>query len=183
MIRTLCTVMMMFALIALAGCNGGSAPTNQADVREDAKDLADHDHADHDNHDHAHDDHAHADDEHANDDHGAAIDLGTTTIGSYTVRAARGEGELTAGSEGHIDVWVDGDLADVIAVRIWIGVENAAGSIKARGEVDDPEHLDHFHAHAEVPNPTPAGSKLWVELEITGEGKKTASFDLKSPQG
>jgi hypothetical protein len=64
-------------------------------------------------------------------------------------------------------------------VRFWIGRQDAAGSIKARAEIEDPAEPNHWHTHAEVPDPLPSDSKLWVELEIEGQGKEVGSFDLK----
>lgn len=36
----------------------------------------------------------------------------------------------------------------------------------------------HLHTHAEVPNPMPVGSKLWVEVESDEGEKLIVSFDL-----
>jgi hypothetical protein len=126
--------------------------------------------------------HTHAasevDDHGGNQQHGKPIELGTNTIGGYSVRAARDAGEIKSGGEAPIDVWLTGDLSKIVAVRFWIGGEDASGSVKAKAEIEDKAEPNHWHTHAEVPDPLPAGSKLWVELEIQGEGKKTAPFEL-----
>lgn len=49
--------------------------------------------------------------------------------------------------------------------------------MKAKAEL---EHTTNWHTHAEVPNPLPAGAKLWVEIEAEGGAKYVVSFDLKS---
>lgn len=131
------------------------------------------------------DEHGH---EHANDGtkasggHGGEVmELGTAKIGDLTVRASRDKGEIRPGGDAPIDVWVttaDGKPAMVTAVRFWIGTEDAKASVKAKADVEDPNQRIHWHAHAEVPDPLPDGSKLWVEIE-TGAGKTVGSFDLK----
>lgn len=112
---------------------------------------------------------------------GEVVELGTSIVGDLTVRASRDQGELRAGGDAAIDVSIttaDGKPASVTAVRFWIGTEDAKGSVKARAEIEDPKDPSHWHTHAEIPNPLPAGAQLWVEIE-TAEGKKTAGFDLK----
>jgi len=109
------------------------------------------------------------------DHHGAAIELGETTADGMKVRASRDGGEIKPGGESPIDIWVDGGLGNAAAVRFWIGSQDAKGSIKAKAAVED----GHWHTHGEVPNPIPADSKLWVEIEGK-DGKSTVvSFDLK----
>jgi ABC-type Zn2+ transport system substrate-binding protein/surface adhesin len=186
--RTLCTALTLLALAAFADCNR-STPAPATNASDDpAHSDHDHGHDDHahdDDHDHAHDDHDHGDDDHGDDHghHGSAIELGTATIGSFSVRAARDEGAIQPGGDAAIDVWLTGDLARITAVRFWIGLEDAAGSVKTKAETENSDQPNHFHTHAEAPSPIPDGSKLWVELDITGEGKKAASFDLKSSPG
>jgi hypothetical protein len=129
-----------------------------------------------DQHDHDHD---HDDDDHAHHDHGDMIELGTETFGGFTVRATRDEGELVVGGDAAIDIWImDGNLPRVAAVRFWIGLEDAAGSVKARAHIEDPATPNHFHAHAEIPDPMPEGCKLWVEIELEGRERYVGSFSL-----
>lgn len=134
---------------------------------------AGHDHAEGDGHDHA-DGNAHEGDGHADEhDHGPTTQLGEQVVGAYTVKASR-DGGLVAGKDAPIDVWVTG--AAVSKVRFWIGSEDAAGSIKAKAEIE----RDNWHTHAEVPDPLPAGSRLWVELEAADGAKTLVGFDLKA---
>ena len=172
--RRLCMVLTTFALAALAGCDRSQPAADSGTADNHAHHDDGHDHAEG---DHAHDDAAATD--HAGDHHGAPIELGDAKIGSYSVRAARDGGEIKAGGDAPIDVWLTGDLTKIVAVRVWIGLVDAVGSVKVKAEIETPDQPNHFHTHAEVPNPQPAGSKLWVELEITGEGKSTGSFDLR----
>jgi hypothetical protein len=107
--------------------------------------------------------------------HGAVIELGETTVDGMKVRASRDEGEIKAGGDSPIDIWVDGGLGNAAAVRFWIGTQDAKGSIKAKAEVED----GHWHTHGEVPNPIPPDSKLWVEIEGKDAKNSVVSFDLK----
>jgi hypothetical protein len=115
--------------------------------------------------------------------HGKPIELGTATAGAFSLRAARDEGAVTPGGDAPIDVWVtpgSGVTAKVVGVRFWIGTQDAKGSIKAKAEIEFPAEPNHWHTHAEVPDPKPAGSKLWVEIEDDKGGKSIASFELKN---
>ncbi len=112
---------------------------------------------------------------------GEIIELGTTRIGDLTVRASRDQGEIRPRGDAPIDVWVttaDGKPASVKAVRFRIGTEDARGSVKAKAEIEVPAETNHWHTHAEVPNPIPEGAKLWVEIEADDGSKSSGSFEL-----
>ncbi len=106
--------------------------------------------------------------------HGPVVELGSTEQGGYTIKASR-DGDLKAGGEAPIDVWVTGG-EPVSAVRFWIGTQDAAGSLKAKAAIE----RDNWHTHAEVPDPMPAGSKLWVEIESAKGTTVLVGFDLKA---
>jgi hypothetical protein len=137
--------------IAAGGCGGGD----------------DHDHANG-AHDHG-DDHADA----AGGHHGDLVDLGEISVAGMTVKAST-DFKVEAGGDVPVDIWIDGGLGGASTVRFWIGTEDAKGSIKAKAEVEDGK----WHTHAEAPVPLPAGSKLWVEIEKSGE-RQVVGFDLK----
>ncbi len=112
---------------------------------------------------------------------GSVISLGDTSIGSFNVLATRDEGLIIAGKDAPIDVTVtpiSGSDETVVAVRFWIGTDDAIGSMKARAEIENPAEPNRWHTHADVPNPIPTGSKLWVEIESDTGEKFTGSFDL-----
>jgi hypothetical protein len=113
---------------------------------------------------------------------GAVIALGEQTIGSFSAKATRDEGPIVAGKDAPIDVTIAagaGSSVKAVAVRFWIGVQNAKGSVKAKAEIEDPKDPNRWHVHAEIPNPVPEGSKLWVEIEDEKGGTSVGSFDLK----
>lgn len=141
-------------------------------------------HAGHDHGDHGHDhDHGDAGHDPGHGHHGAAIELGSGTIGPFGVQAMRDEGAVEAGKEAAVDVIVTPAAeggAKVAAVRFWIGTEDAAGSVKARAEIENAAEPNRWHTHAEIPSPLPAGSRLWVEIEDDKGALHTGSFDLKA---
>jgi hypothetical protein len=120
--------------------------------------------------------------EHSAGHGGEVVELGTATLGALTVRASRDKGDIKPGGDAPIDVWLtttaDGKPATVRAMRFWIGLEDAKGSVKAKAEVEDPKEAHHWHTHAEVPAPLPDGAKLWVEVESTEGKKEVVAFDL-----
>lgn len=131
--------------------------------------------------DHAHapgekdDGHDHADGD-MHDDHGPTVELGSSAIGAFQVKASR-DGGIKAGGESPVDLWLTPSAgAKVGAVRAWIGTQDAKGSIKAKMDLEK----DNYHNHVEIPNPLPTGAMLWVEIEDDKGLKTTGSFALKS---
>ena len=105
-------------------------------------------------------------------DHGH-IPIGEASQAGLKLVATQ-DAPVKPGGEGAFDVVITGGKPK--AVRFWVGTESGEGSVKAKA---DEETTDNWHTHAEVPDPLPAGSKFWVEVEPpTGETFK-ASFDLK----
>lgn len=190
-IRVLAALGAALALVALAplsACDRSPSPASEPDSARRGTSTpgakpgdhgragaSGHDHAHGDGHDHAHgagDEHdrMHGDGHH----HGPTTELGEATVQGLTIRASR-DGDLVPGGDAPIDVWITGESSKVRTVRFWIGTRDGRGSIKVRAEL---EH-DNHHAHAEVPDPLPPGSALWVEVELEGGEKVLASFDLK----
>lgn len=106
---------------------------------------------------------------------GPVVELGETTIDGMKVRTSRDAGEIKAGGDSPVDIWIDGGLGNAAAVRFWIGIESAKGSLKAKAEDEN----GHWHTHGQIPDPLPADSKLWVEIEHKDGKKSLCSFDLK----
>lgn len=106
---------------------------------------------------------------------GHVVELGETTVDGMKVRASRDVGEIKAGGDSPVDIWIDGGLGSAASVRFWIGIESAKGSLKAKAEDEN----GHWHTHGQIPDPLPADSKLWVEIEHKDGKKSLCSFDLK----
>ncbi len=168
---SLILVLLAAGSLAILGCDK-KQPANTAKPTGDT-----HTHADGTKHDDGHD---HAD--HADDHHGEPIALGEGTFGAYKVKASRDAVEFKAGGEAPVDVWVDPAAAGapkVTGVRFWIGSEDAKGSVKAKAEIEFADQPNRWHTHTEIPDPLPAGSKLWISIEDDAGKTTVASFDLK----
>ncbi|MCB9858378.1 MAG: hypothetical protein H6818_22060 [Phycisphaerales bacterium] len=109
--------------------------------------------------------------------HGAPIELGNATIGIYSVRASRDSGEIKPGGDAPIDVWLTGDISKVRAVRFWIGTKSGTDAIKARADIENKAEPNHWHTHAEIPDPMPVDCRLWVEIE-TSDDTHAGAFGL-----
>lgn len=123
-----------------------------------------HDHKEGDGHDHAKPAAGKAAGDHGDHGQGEGGALGTATIGVWTVAVS---GEVKAGSEAHLDIKLSGSAAKPAAVRVWIGSQDGKGAMKQKADGSGNE----YHAHADVPNPIPAGAKLWIEID-DGKGDK-----------
>jgi len=169
----------MFLAFGLAGCERSSETPDGAfkpPAVPSAKPKDDHDHKPGDAHGDK-EDQAHKDEGGQSGHGGEVVELGSTKLGEFNVRASRDKVEFKPGGDAPIDVWIDGGVGkSVTAVRFWIGTQDAKGSIKAKAEIEDGK----WHTHTEIPSPMPAGSKLWVEVEESGGKKTLGSFDLKS---
>lgn len=109
----------------------------------------------------------HAGHDHAEHAHGPTTAVGTVKIGEITI-AASASGAMAIGKAWHIEVKLTPAQPAPKAVRIWVGAENARGSVKAKAEA---EHAagGEYSANVEIPAPLPADAKLWVALE-TADG-------------
>jgi hypothetical protein len=112
--------------------------------------------------------------------HGKPLPLGTATAGPFQLVATRDDVPFKAGGEAPIDVRITTtDAAQkVSAVRFWIGAADAKGSVKAKADVEDPKEPDRFHTHVEIPDPLPAGARLYVEIETSAGAKHVGSVGL-----
>lgn len=112
-------------------------------------------------------------DDHGSAGHGAMIQLGSIQIDGSAVGVAQ-EGAIEAGKDVGVDLTFAKGKPVVTTVRAWVGVESAAGSVKAKlGKEGD----NVLHAHLEVPKPLPDGSKFWFEVEgASGTTKTSIAF-------
>lgn len=108
----------------------------------------------HEGHDHAAEGSGH--EHHAGEKH----DLGVTKVGEFEVVASY-SGAITPGREVDFELAIRGERAKVATIRAWVGVEDAKGSMKAKATPEG----EGYHAEVEVPEPLPANSALWIEVE------------------
>lgn len=100
--------------------------------------------------------------------HGSMVSLGSIQLGGVAVEVKQ-EGTVEAGKEVGVDLSFAKGAAVPGTVRAWVGVESAAGSLKAK--------LSGMHGHLEVPKPLPEGSKFWFEADGTaGTSKASIAF-------
>ena len=99
------------------------------------------------------------------------------TVAGLKIKAMQDEA-IKAGGEGAFDLIITGYPAGQKpkAVRFWVGTEAGTESAKAKAEEEKP---DNWHVHVEVPDPIPAGSKFWAEVEPASGAKFKVSFDFK----
>lgn len=165
----------------LVGCEKKSDSSHDGHSHA-AGDGHDHDHSADDGHDHGADDgHGHDADTGHGHHSGPVIELGTAHAGSFSCIVTRDGGAITPGGDAAFDATVTSASDTAVAVRFWIGAEDAKGSIKAKADIEDPTGSPfRWHTHAEVPAPLPEGTKLWVEIETESGEKLLVSFDLKA---
>ena len=113
-------------------------------------------------------DHAKAGESHGG--HGSMTKLGNIQLGDLVVSVAQ-EGKLEAGKELGLDLTFLPGKPMPQSVRAWVGVESAAGSVKAKLTKEGESGM---HQHVEVPSPLPAGSAIWIEADIAGKAVKAS---------
>lgn len=104
------------------------------------------------------------------DDHGHGDEkpLGPLTIGPHTFDVVQ-LGDVAAGKEAVFELEFAAGRPLPATVRGWVGVESGQGSRKARFGKEGDAGL---HAHLEVPKALPDGSRLWLEIEESGQTQR-----------
>lgn len=165
------SLLLIVLALALPGCEKPSSPPPAAPHSHAPGD----DHSHDDGHEHAApakpaaDGHAHAD----GHGHGPEAKLGEQTVDGLTIAAVR-EGEAKPGTEASFDCTITSQTVKIVAVRMWVGTQDAKGSMKAKAAMED----GHWHAHVEIPATLTAESKFWVEVETDKGTRSLAGFGL-----
>jgi hypothetical protein len=110
--------------------------------------------------------------DHAHDE----VSLGKHDIGGISVEAAQGHGSVEPGNEGHLVLKLPYNDNGATIVRAWLGTEDRTLSSVGKGEYA-PSH-DDYDIHAVAPDPLPANTKWWVEIEKADDTKFTGSIPL-----
>lgn len=152
----LCLSLVSLALLSPACGHGHS---HDADGHEHGEGSHAHDEGDEDagGHGDEHDGDAHDEDEHVEES------LGWVRIGSFKVQLAQGHGPVAAGKEAHLVVKLPYSDDGETQVRAWIGTDDRLASYVGKGEYAA-EH-DDYDVHATAPDPLPADTRWWIELE------------------
>ncbi len=97
----------------------------------------------------------------AEDGHAATKPVAEKTMGAWRVAVFIPK-PAAAGKELDVDLALTPAGTKPKAVRLWVGTENAKGSVKAKAEAHAP---GTYCVGVEVPDPIPAGAKLWLAIE------------------
>ena len=96
----------------------------------------------------------------------------TMSLAGITLEVAI-KGTLSPGAE--IDVGlVQTSGSPAIAIRLWVGNETGVGSAKTKSHSHGASH----HAVPQAPNPLPANSALWIEVESAMGERESGSIAL-----
>ena len=145
------------ALIVAAGC-GNESPSTTGNATPAAATDDDHDH----DGDHADGDHDHAGMDDHDHDHDE-VELGTITIGDDEIQLWQSHGAIEAGKELHLVVKLPYTDDGATIVRAWLGTEDRFSSVVARA--DYAASHDDYDVHAIAPDPLPANTMWWIEVE------------------
>jgi len=104
------------------------------------------------------------------------IELGKFDIDGIEVEASQGHGEVEPGKEGHLVIKLPYNDNGESVVRAWIGSDDRTLSSVGKGEYA-PSH-DDYDIHAVAPDPLPAGSKWWLEIDKPDGTKAVGSIPL-----
>lgn len=95
--------------------------------------------------------------------HGPLTPIGKAVMGTYSV-TVEAAGNPAPGKEWHLEILLDPAQPAPKAVRVWVGQQNARGSVKSKAAPKmGPKGA--YSAHVDVPAPLPAGSQVWIALE------------------
>lgn len=152
-------------LVILMGCGGGQEGHREGDGHDHGTHSAD------DGHDHGSDESGdHESDEHAHD--GETHELGSVTVAGVTLEVSI-TGDIEPGAELHVGLKPSGG-ASPGTIRLWVGEESGAGSLKAKADA----HGDHLDGHVEVPDELAPGAKLWLQVESSSGDSETKGLNL-----
>lgn len=102
--------------------------------------------------------------------HGERVALGDVKVGEHTISVFQ-LAKIRAGEEADFDLDFPAGKPLPGTVRGWIGVESAVGSLKIKFAKETESRM---HGHPEAPNPIPAGSTLWIEIDGAGGTNKVS---------
>lgn len=96
----------------------------------------------------------------------------TMSLAGITLKVAI-KGTLSPGAEIDVEL-VQTSGIPAIAIRLWVGNETGVGSAKTKSHSHGASH----HAVPQAPNPLPANSALWIEIESAMGERESGSIAL-----
>mgnify|MGYP005820271381 FL=1 len=96
----------------------------------------------------------------------------TMSLAGITLEVAI-KGTLSPGAEIDVEL-VQTSGSPAIAIRLWVGNETGVGSAKTKSHSHGASH----HAVPQAPNPLPANSALWIEIESAMGERESGSIAL-----
>ena len=96
----------------------------------------------------------------------------TMSLAGITLKVAI-KGTLSPGAEIDVEL-VQTSGSPAIAIRLWVGNETGVGSAKTKSHSHGASH----HAVPQAPNPLPANSALWIEIESAMGERESGSIAL-----
>lgn len=96
----------------------------------------------------------------------------TMSLAGITLKVAI-KGTLSPGAEIDVEL-VQTSGSPAIAIRLWVGNETGVGSAKTKSHSHGASH----HAVPLAPNPLPANSALWIEIESAMGERESGSIAL-----
>jgi len=96
----------------------------------------------------------------------------TMSLAGITLKVAI-KGTLSPGAEIDVEL-LQTSGSPAIAIRLWVGNETGVGSAKTKSHSHGASH----HAVPQAPNPLPANSALWIEIESAMGERESGSIAL-----
>lgn len=96
----------------------------------------------------------------------------TMSLAGITLKVAI-KGTLSPGAEIDVEL-LQTSGSPAIAIRLWVGIETGVGSAKTKSHSHGASH----HAVPQAPNPLPANSALWIEIESAMGERESGSIAL-----
>ena len=94
------------------------------------------------------------------------------SLAGITLRVTM-KGTLQPGAEIDVQL-VQTSGSPAIGIRLWVGNESGVGSVKTKSHSHGASH----HAIPQAPNPLPANSALWIEVESAMGERESGSIAL-----
>lgn len=170
-------------LVAICGITLGCDPKPPG--KGPAHGEAGHHHVDGDDHGHDHDDHDH-DHDHEGEDghkgeedhHGESLKLGNMMLGKVDMEINQHGKMKKEAKELSFEISLTAKSEVPVAVRCWLGTEDAKGTRKEKAEYSVSKK--NYHIHVAVPEGGLTEKNLWLEVQLEGGKRERKSIAFAS---